>query len=287
VLQVTSGIAAALRNAPFLSREDEQDLARRWRTSRDEAALHRLVLAYGRLVFSMARRFRRFRLPFEDLVQEGVIGLLHAADRFEPERNLRFSTYAMWWIRCAMQDYVLRNWSIVRVSSTPTQKLLFFRLVGRRDELGDGHVSGEITDESCVRIGAACGAKPALVRMIAVKLMRHDASLNASVTSDGESAMQDLLVDEGPSPEDLAAESRAAATRRRVLADALETLDPRERDIVLARRLQEDAATLEELGEKYGVTKERIRQVEQRAMRKMREAILQHVGDGADLFATA
>ena len=276
-----------MRNAPFLSREDEQDLAQRWRKNRDEAALHRLILAYGRLVFSMAKRFRRFRLPLEDLVQEGVVGLLHAADRFEPERNLRFSTYAMWWIRCAMQDYVLRNWSIVRVSSTPTQKLLFFRLVGRRDELGDGHITGEITDESCIRIGASCGVKPALVRLIACKLMRHDASLNASVTSDGESAMQDLLVDEGPSPEDQAAESRAAATRRRVLADALEALDPRERDIVLARRLQEDAATLEELGEKYGVTKERIRQVEQRAMRKMRESILQHVGDGADLFATA
>lgn len=286
-MQARSGIATALRDAPFLSREDEQDLAQRWRNDRDEAALHRLVLAYGRLVFSMARRFRRFRLPLEDLVQEGVVGLLHAAERFEPERNLRFSTYAMWWIRCAMQDYVLRNWSIVRVSSTPTQKLLFFRLVGRRDELGDSHITGEITDESCMRIGAACGVKPALVRLIAAKLMRHDASLNATVTSDGESMMQDLLIDEAPSPEEQAAESRAAATRRRLLADALDALDPRERDIVLARRLQEDAATLEELGAKYGVTKERIRQVEQRAMRKMREAILQHVGDGADLFATA
>jgi RNA polymerase sigma-32 factor len=275
-----------MRDAPFLSRQDEQDLARRWRTRQDEEALHRLILAYGRLVFSMARRFRRFRLPPEDLIQEGIVGLLHAAERFEPERNLRFSTYAMWWIRCAMQDYVLRNWSIVRVSSTPTQKLLFFRLVGRPD-IGDGHLTGELSEESCLRIGAACGVKPALVQLIAAKLMRHDASLNAAATSDGESAIQDLLVDDGPSPEEQAAESRAAATRRRVLADALAALDPRERDIVRARRLQDEAATLEELGAKYGVTKERIRQVEQRALRKMREAILQHVGDGADLFATA
>lgn len=286
-MQTRSAIATSLRDAPFLSREDEQDLARRWRTRQDEAALHRLILAYGRLVFSMARRFRRFRLPSEDLVQEGIVGLLLAAERFEPERNLRFSTYAMWWIRCAMQEYVLRNWSIVRVSSTPTQKLLFFRLVGRPDELGDGHLTGEISDESCARIGAACGVKPSLVRLIAAKLTRHDASLNVAATSEGESTIQDLLVDEGPSPEEQAAESRAAATRRRVLADALKALDPRERDIVSARRLREEAATLEELGAKYGVTKERVRQVEQRALRKMREAILRHVGEGADLFATA
>ncbi|MBX6321079.1 MAG: RNA polymerase factor sigma-32 [Rhodospirillaceae bacterium] len=275
-----------LRNAPYLSREDELALARRWREQRDEEALHRLVVSYWRLVHSTARRFRRYRLPFEDLVQEGLVGLLQAAERFEPERNLRFSTYAVWWIRCAMQDYVLRNWSIVRVSSTPVQKLLFFKLLGRPHLPDDGGL-GELSDEACLRMARAWGVKPALVRMLGDKLVGHDVSLNAALTADGAAIVQDLLVDDGPSPEQSAAQGHAADLRRRLLAEALAELDPRERSIVVERRLREDGATLDQLGRRFGVTKERVRQVEERAIRKMRESIRRRVPDGSDLLAEA
>ncbi len=279
-------VTKVLRNAPYLSREDELALARRWRDRRDEEALHRLVVSYWRLVHSMARRFRRYRLPLEDLVQEGLVGLLQAAERFEPERNLRFSTYAVWWIRCAMQDYVLRNWSIVRVSSTPTQKLLFFRLLGRPQRPDDGSL-GELSEEACLGMAEACGVKPALVRMLGDRLVGHDVSLNAAVTADGAAMVQDLLVDGGPSPEQSAAATRTAGLRRRLLVDALAELDPRERSIVVERRLREDGATLDQLGRRFGVTKERVRQVEERAIRKMRESILRRVPEGSDLLAEA
>jgi RNA polymerase sigma-32 factor len=280
-------ITKLLRNAPYLSREVELDLARRWRDRRDERALHQLVVSYWRLVHSMARRFRRYRLPFEDLVQEGLVGLLLAAERFEPERNVRFSTYAVWWIRCAMQDYVLRNWSIVRVSSTPTQKLLFFKLLGRRHMPDDSWASGELSDEACLRMAEACGVKPSLVRMVGDKLTGHDVSLNASATPGGEAVIQDLLVDNAPSPEQNAAASHAAGLRQELLAEALAELDPRERSIVVERRLREGGATLEQLGRRFGVTKERVRQVEERAIRKMRESIQRRVDECADLLAEA
>jgi RNA polymerase sigma-32 factor len=280
-------ITKLLRGAPYLTREAELDLARRWRDRRDERALHQLTVSYWRLVHSMARRFRRYRLPFEDLVQEGLVGLLLAAERFEPDRNVRFSTYAVWWIRCAMQDYVLRNWSIVRVSSTPTQKLLFFKLLGRRQQPGENLPNGELTDEACLRMAEACGVKPSLVRMVGEKVGGPHVSLNPTLTPDGEAMVQDLLVDGSPSPEQNTAASRAAGLRHRLLADALAELDPRERSIVMERRLREDGATLEQLGRRFGVTKERVRQVEERAIRKMRESIRRRVPECGDLLAEA
>jgi RNA polymerase sigma-32 factor len=268
--------------APLLTRDHEFDLARRWREQMDEAALHELILSYTRLVVATASRFRNYGLPMGDLVQEGNVGLMQAAARFEPERDVRFSTYAAWWIRSAMQDYILRNWSIVRTGTTAAQKSLFFNLrrLRARIEKASG---GVMTPEGRASIAAALDVSLAEVEAMEARLSGTDQSLNAPVGEEGEEELQNSLADNRPGPEEVVIGLRDAETRSRWLNEALSELSQRERTIIDQRRLREEAATLEQLGRELGVSKERVRQLEHRAMQKLKQSMLRRASS-ADRF---
>jgi RNA polymerase sigma-32 factor len=275
----------ASMQAPLLTRNREFELAQRWRSERDEAALHELVRCYTRLVIATATRFRSYGLPVGDLVQEGNVGLMQAAARFEPERDVRFSTYATWWIRSAMQDYVLRNWSIVRTGTTAAQKSLFFNLRRLRARVADGPGT-PLSDAGRRKIAETLKVDVGEVETMDLRLNATDRSLNASI-GEGQEDWQELLADRRPSPEDVVMGAHDSARRARWLAEALSELSPREQRIIGARRLSEEGATLEELGRALGVSKERVRQLESRALVKLRDAIGRHTQRQSDLFLEA
>jgi RNA polymerase sigma-32 factor len=272
-----SFIRRAMR-APLLDASREHDLALRWRDQRDERALHELITAYLRLVVAMAARFRHYGLPMSDLVQEGNVGLMQAAMRFEPDREVRFSTYASWWVRSAMQDFVLRNWSIVRTGTTSAQKSLFFNLRRLRARIGD---VGDATVNSDYRaqIARALGVAESEVEAMAARLSAPDRSLNAPMSDDGDGEWQDLLADEAATPEQEVAWSHDAAARAHLVEEALSDLNERERLIIRQRKLEDEAMTLEALGERLGISKERVRQIEGNALSKLKRALLARVGD--------
>lgn len=270
-------------NEPLLEREVEFELARRWREEGDEEALHKLVRSYMRLVISTASRFRNYGLPVGDLVQEGNVGLMQAAARFEPQREVRFSTYAAWWIRSAMQDYVLRNWSIVRTGTTAAQKALFFNLRRLRARIEDA-TGTRLTDAGRQSIAEQLKVDVGEVESMEIRLGAADQSLNAPVSESSEDDWQEFLPDSGPNPEDVAIGMRDSETRSRWLAEALRELSPREQTIIRQRRLREDGATLEELGRELGVSKERVRQLEHRALMKIKDSIERRVESPFDLL---
>ena len=272
----------AAMNAPYLSSEEEHELAVKWRTCRDKKALDKLALAHMRLVIAVASRFRKFGLPLGDLIQEGHVGLLEAAARFEPEREVRFSTYATWWIRAQIQDHILRNWSIVRGGTSSSQKSLFFNLRKLRAKLSGTHQN--LTDsELHQKIADAIGVKRADVEFMNARLSGPDTSLNAPVTENetGVSDRQDFLVSDEPLPDEIVSQSIDDERRSRWLQSALSVLSDREFKIVHERRLSEDGATLESLGRKLGISKERVRQIESRAMEKLKTALLERQPDVA------
>lgn len=275
-------IKASMRE-PILSRETELGLARRWREEGDEAALHEMVRSYARLVVSTASRFRNYGLPMGDLVQEGNVGLMQAAARFEPDRDVRFSTYAAWWIRSAMQDYILRNWSIVRTGTTAAQKSLFFNLRRLRARIEDAS-SGQLSPENRQWIADELNVERSDVEAMEMRLAASDQSLNAPIAEGSEDNWQDFLSDERPNPEDVVIGMRDGETRSRWLAEALQGLSPREQTIIRERRLREEGATLEELGHKLGVSKERVRQLEHRALMKLRASMSRRVRQPDELF---
>jgi RNA polymerase sigma-32 factor len=266
-------IRAAMK-APYLEREEEHELALRWKSRHDQAALHRMTMAHMRLVIAMAAKFRGFGLPMSDLVQEGHVGLLEAAARFEPEREVRFSTYATWWIRASMQDYILRNWSIVRGGTSSAQKALFFNLRRLRARLSKG--SGENSSiELYRRISDTLGVSEADVALMDSRLSGPDTSLNAPVSDEsGSSDRMDFLVSDAPLPDEVAGETIDFERRLEWLADALGALNERELRIIRERRLAEDGATLESLGSRLGISKERVRQIENRALEKLKSALI-------------
>ncbi len=272
-------IRAAMKT-PLLEREREFELAVRWRESGDVQALHELVSAYMRLVVSMAARFRNYGLPMGDLVQEGNVGLLLAAARFEPERRVRFSTYAIWWIRSAMQEYVLRNWSVVRTGTTSAQKSLFFSLRRLRAQIG-GNTDGPLSDKERQQIADRLRVGVGVVETMEFRLSSSDKSLNGAIGEGGDGEWQDLLADERPGPEETVLEARELECHAEWLARALASLSPREQRIIRERRLQEDGVTLETLGVALGISKERVRQIEHQALKKLKAAILREVGDPA------
>jgi RNA polymerase sigma-32 factor len=282
------GFIKASMRTPLLSRAREFDLARRWRAAGDTAALHELVRAYTRLVIATAGRFRSYGLPMGDLVQEGNVGLLQAAARFEPERNVRFSTYATGWIRAAMQDYVLRNWSIVRTGTTAAQKSLFFNLRRLRSRLADPSRL-TMSEGELDRIAEALGVARAEVAAMEQRLAGGDSSLNAVIGDEGEDSWQDLLADTRPTPEEAVGDAHDEDLRLGWLFSALGRLPQREQRIIQARQLEEEAKTLEELGRELGVSKERVRQLEQRALSRLRKEVLALAGTipAAGMQATA
>lgn len=272
----SSSMMKAAKAAPYLERQEEHDLAVRWKDLHDQQALHKITMAHMRLVISMAAKFRNYGLSMSDMIQEGHIGLLEAAARFEPEREIRFSTYATWWIRASIQDYILRNWSIVRGGTSSAQKALFFNLRRLRARLANGQqqrTSAEIFGE----IAAAIGVSVKDVVTMDHRLSGADTSLNAPIASDdeGSSGRIDFLVDNQPLPDE-AVETMVDSERRSDwLNTALQVLNPRELMILKQRRLAEDSTTLEELGTTLGISKERVRQIETRAMEKLKVSLVE------------
>jgi RNA polymerase sigma-32 factor len=268
----------AAMKAPLLAADHERKLAERWRDHGDEHAMHELITAYLRLVIAMAARFRHYGLPMSDLVQEGSVGLMQAAARFEPEREVRFSTYATWWIRSAMQDFVLRNWSIVRTGTTSAQKSLFFNLRRLRAKIGDIGDSG-ISADARTRVAKALNVPEHDVEAMAARMSAPDRSLNAPLTEEGDGEWQDLLADEGADPEAETMVAHDTAARADLVREALCDLSDRERLIIRERKLEEESVTLEALGARLGISKERVRQIEGNALEKLRRALIARVGD--------
>jgi RNA polymerase sigma-32 factor len=267
------GIVRAAMRAPLRSREREYELALAWRDRADRASLHELICDYGRFVVSTATRFRHYGLPLGDLIQEGNLGLLQAARRFEPARGVRFATYAAWWIRAHMQDFVLRNWSIVRTGTTSAQKSLFFnlrRLRARIDSAGTGPMSAEQRDAIARKLQVAVVD----VERMEARLAAADQSLNAPIRAGEDDDWQDTIADQRPTPEEAAIDALDTPVRLSWLTQALAELSPRERAVIHERRLRDDAVTLQALGGVFGVSKERVRQIEQRAFGKLRAAML-------------
>lgn len=273
----------AAMSAPFLTREDEYALALRWRHDGDEQALHALAAAHMRLVIALAARFRHYDLPMADLIQEGHVGLLEAGARFEPERDVRFSTYATWWIRAAIQDYILRNWSIVRGGTSSAQKALFFNLRRLRARLSQSAAADARIDVT-QQIAAAIGVSRDDVALMEARFSGSDLSLNAPLAdSEPATATQrgDLLVDGAPLPDEAVGNSIDAERRAHWLRQAMSVLSDRELNIVQARRLAEETDTLEAVGVRLGISKERVRQIESRALEKLRRALLERMPEGA------
>ena len=269
--------------AELLDAETELQLAYAWRDRRDEAALHRLVTAYMRLAISMAAKFRRYGAPMNDLIQEAGLGLMKAADKFDPDRGVRFSTYAVWWIKASIQDYVMRNWSLVRTGSTSSQKALFFNMrrvqarLEREAEAAGVRLDGHQLRE---KIAREVGVPLADVEMMEGRLAGSDFSLNATQSSedDGREWIEALEDDATQAAETV--EIRHDSERLRGwLVTAMGTLTSRERYIVTERKLREEPRTLESLGEELGLSKERIRQLEAAAFAKMRKSLEAQSGE--------
>lgn len=264
-------------NEPLLEREYELKLARRWKRKKDEKALHELVASYRRLVVAAASKFRNYGLPMGDLIQEGNIGLMQAAERFDPKREVRFSTYASWWIRSSIQDYVLRNWSIVRTGTTAAQKSLFFNFRRLRAQI-EKESESALDDAGRKKIARKLGVKTSDVEDMEGRLAANDKSLNATISVEGEEEWQSLLADERPNPEDIVIGMKDAETRSAWLNKALAQLSDREQTIIRERHLSDEVVTLEDLGKELGVSKERVRQLEQRAMSRLKEVIGGYTG---------
>lgn len=274
--QTQQYIRAAMK-APLLTREREHELARAWADDRDETALHELVDAHARLVVSHATAYRGYGLAIADLLQEGSLGLMQAAARFDPGREVRFSTYAVWWIRAAVQDFVLRNWSMVRLGTTTQEKALFFNLRRLRAKIAGTHVGLSDSDVRD-RIATDLNVQLRQVETMESRLSGPDQSANARLGEEGASEWQEFLVDDGPSPEDLVQKARDNQVRARWLKAALTALPARDQHIIRERHLKEQSTTLAELGEELGISKERVRQIEHRALQQLRHRVLANAG---------
>jgi RNA polymerase sigma-32 factor len=267
----TAYIRASMK-APVLSRETEHELALAWRERQDEKALHELIRAYARLAVAMASKFRHYGLPLGDLIQEANVGLMQAAARFEPERDVRFSTYAMWWIKASIQDYVLRNWSIVRTGTTSAHKSLFFNLRRLKAKIVNLTGSEHLSEEGRATIARDLGVSLEDVRLMEGRLS-PDQSMSAPVASESDDEWGDFLQDDRPNPEEIVIGMKDAKTRSEWLNSALARLPEREQNIIRARHLTDGNLTLEDLGKKLGISKERVRQLEARAMGRLRELL--------------
>ena len=270
---------------PMLEREIELDYARRWRENGDESALHSLIKSYTRLVIAAVSKYRKYGLPVSDLIQEGNVGLMQAASRFDPDRNIRFSTYAAWWIRSCMQDFVLRNWSIVRTGTTAAQKSLFFNLRRLRSQIDGMTGSESLSSIDHGTIATKLGVRVKDVVNMEKRLSSGgDQSMNAPVRFDGIGEWGDLLQDSDEDSEYDMAASQDMGKKRMWIRDAMQSLTDRERFIIKSRKMADDAITLEDLGITLGISKERVRQLEHRALIKLRGVLSQKVHSEAEFF---
>ena len=266
------------RKFPILDVDEERRLARDWRDSRDSAAAGRLLGSHLRLVVKIARGFGGYSMPLAELVAEGNVGLMQALARFEPERGFRFATYAMWWIRAAIQEHVLHNRSLVKMGATPGRRKLFFNLRRLKSQLGELG-EGDLPPDAVTRIARELEVSEDEVVEMDRRLASMDQSLSAPMRADGEAEWQDMLVADGPDQESMTVEASELEWRRDLLAKALETLNERERHILRGRRLRDESMTLADLGHIYGVSRERVRQIEVRAFEKLQKAMLTAAAD--------
>ncbi len=286
----TRTVTKRAMSAEMLDAETELALARAWRDNGDEKALHRLVNAYMRLAISMASRYRRYGAPMPDLIQEAGVGLMKAAEKFDPDRGVRFSTYAVWWIKASIQDYVMRNWSMVRTGSTSSQKALFFNLRRVRAKLErEAGANGEVLDGYRLRqmIAEEVGVPLRDVEMMDARLAGADYSLNAQQAGEEGREWVETLEDEAPQASETVTRGADLTRVRGWLADALASLNARERMIIVERKLRDEPRTLESLGQELGLSKERIRQLEAQALGKLRKRLESTTGSAAELLTTA
>ncbi len=268
-----------IRKFPMLEPDEEYMLGKRWREHEDPEAAHRLVTSHLRLVAKIAMGYRGYGLPISEVVSEGNVGLMQAVKRFEPERGFRLATYAMWWIRAAIQEYILRSWSLVKMGTTASQKKLFFNLrkvKGQIQALDDGDLRPDQVTLISERLGVPEDDVVSMNRRLS-----GDTSLNAPLKADAEGEWQDWLVDEEPDQETRLAESEELIQRRALLSTALESLSEREQRIFEARRLSDEPMTLEDLSQEFDVSRERIRQIEVRAFEKVQKAVQKAARDAA------
>lgn len=260
------------RKYQYLTPEQELDLAVRWHDHQDPAALDKLIGSHLRLVVKMARGYLGYGLPLADLVAEGNVGVMQAAQKFDPAKGFRFATYASWWVRAAIQEYVLHNWSLVKIGTTAGQKKLFFslrRLKARMQELESGDLSPEAVESIATELNVS---KAEVVEMN--RRLGNDRSLNVGLSEEGDAEWQDLLADERPDQETTLADSEERHRRQQFLKLGLGVLDDRERQILVARRLRDEPLTLEELSQTFHVSRERVRQLEVRAFEKLQKAVI-------------
>lgn len=272
---IGNSLIRAASKAPYLEKQEEHLLAVNWAENKDQEALNKLTSAHMRLVIAVAAKFRRYGLPMSDLAQEGHVGLLEAAARFDPHRDVRFSTYATWWIRASIQDYILRNWSIVRGGTSSGQKSLFFNLRRLRAKITAEKKS--INSQDLYKeLSEAIGVSVKDVATMDARLSGPDMSLNMPVATDEDSGTerQDFLESEAPTPDEVVGGVIDGERRTRWLHSALGILNERELLIVQRRRLSEEGATLEELGDVLGISKERVRQLENRALKKLQSELV-------------
>jgi RNA polymerase sigma-32 factor len=264
-----------IRRFPMLRPDEEYVLAKRWREHSDPAAAHRLVTSHLRLVAKIAMGYRGYGLPIGEVISEGNIGLMQAVKRFEPDKGFRLATYAMWWIRASIQEYILRSWSLVKLGTTANQKKLFFNLRKAKGQIS-AFEEGDLKPENVAAIATKLGVSQQEVVDMNRRLS-GDASLNAPLREEGDGEWQDWLVDESSDQESILAESEETENRRAALAQALGVLNPRERRIFEARRLADDPVTLEGLSTEFGISRERVRQIEVRAFEKVQQAAKERV----------
>ncbi len=261
-----------IRKFPMLAPEEEYMLAKRWREHGDPDAAHRLVTSHLRLVAKIAMGYRGYGLPLSELISEGNVGMMQAVKRFDPERGFRLATYAMWWIRASMQEYILHSWSLVKMGTTAAQKKLFFNLRKLKGQI-QAIEEGDLSPENVQKIARALDVPEADVVSMNRRLASPDHSLNAPVRGDAEGEWQDWLADETDDQETILSERQELGLRRDLLHAAMAHLSQRERDILIARRLRDAPTTLEDLSQKYGISRERVRQIEVRAFDKLQRAI--------------
>lgn len=262
-----------IKKFPLLTVEQEYMLSKRYLEHDDTDAAHQLVTSHLRLVAKIAMQFRGYGLPVADLISEGNIGLMRAVKKFDPERGFRLSTYAMWWIRASVTEHVLKTWSMVKLGTMAAQKKLFFSLRKAKARLKI-YESGDLTPDDAKALSKQLGMPVSDIQHMNRRMLARDYSLNSRVSHEEDSIeFQDTLVDEGPSPEAIVAQKEESAIHSRLLADALDVLPDREREILVQRRLSDDPVTLEKLGKSFGISRERVRQLEVRAFDKVKKAV--------------
>ncbi|MFC1673656.1 RNA polymerase sigma factor RpoH [Pseudomonadota bacterium] len=261
-----------IRKFPMLTVEDEQAYAKRWVESQDDEAAHALVTSHLRLVAKIAMGYRGYGLPLAELISEGNVGMMQAVKRFDPSKGFRMSTYAMWWIRASIQEYILHSWSLVKMGTTAAQKKLFFNLRRLKGQL-EAYEEGDLTPEHVEQISTRLGVSEHEVVHMNRRLSGSDSSLNAPMRMDGEGEWQDWLEDDRDNQEDTLGEFEELINRRKLLAGAMTGLSDRERTILTERRLKESPATLENLSQSFGISRERVRQIEVRAFEKLQKSV--------------